>query len=343
MLKFITEKQEWKETLNALPEFIGKVYCLYEYFEALQANQEGKPAAILYSEKDAKIFYPFLLKKIPQNELFYDIESPYGYAGHICFNCNKTNINKFCDEFVEFAIKNNIVAEFIRYNPFYKISQYFDNNGYTIALNRKTVSMDLSNGFEKVIENCSSARKRNYKRGLKNLNCEISNCNKALSNFKNIYFQNMKRLNAEKYYYFSDEYFSQLMLIPDDNFKIMTVKTHSGIPVASGIFLFDKLSAHYHLGASDMSFKEYQPSVFMIMCAAKFSCEQNKNLLHLGGGLSLDKTDSLFRFKSGFSPIENEFYIGKKIYNSEKYKNFSDEWAKKTGKSSVKLLHYHDI
>lgn len=343
MIKLIKDKQNWIDTLNTLPDFTGKVYCLYEYFEALQKNNEGIPAAIYFTDNDARIFYPFLLKQIPLDKNYYDIESPYGYAGQICFNCNKENINSFAKEFRQFTTDNKIVSEFIRFNPFYDFSKLFSANDYSVILNRKTVSIKLNKDFSRVIESCSSPRKRNYKKGLKSLSIIISNQTKDLEVFKSLYFKNMRRLNADKYYYFSDNYFNQLMNMPEDNIKIAIVYTQTGMPLASGLFLFDELSAHYHLGASNMEYKEFQPAVFMIMEIAKYACKLNKQIFHLGGGLSLDPTDNLFRFKKGFSPITCDFYIGKKIYNSELYNNFSNEWQLKTGKKPVKLLHYHDL
>jgi hypothetical protein len=107
------------------------------------------------------------------------------------------------------------------------------------------------------------------------------------------------------------------------------------------VFLLDKNSAHYHLGASSDSQHNLQAGAFLMLKTAEKIGQMRIPLLHLGGGLSLDKEDRLFRYKSGFSSISNDFYIGRRIHNAEVYNALSASWQKKTGKKPDILLHYH--
>ena len=272
--EIIEDKNKWEEIYNRVPYFQGKIYFSPYYCKALENNLEGKAVLCFYDDvinnDKITVLYPFIIKEIPEEltsnlseKTLYDIESPYGYGGPMIFtsegylyNDEKDPGNEyatsFTKEFLKWANKYNIIAEFVRFNPI-TMNQNLFYNQYSIELNRKTVSINTVDDFNTMLSKASSARKRNYYKALNN-NLEVAWCplsdEEAMLCFRDIYEETMQRLDADSYYYFSDAYFKSLSELPEQGL-IGIALYNKEIPVASSLFLFDELSAHYHLGGSD--------------------------------------------------------------------------------------------
>lgn len=364
--EIIEDKNKWEEIYNSTPYFQGKVYFSPYYCKALENNLEGKAVLCYfedeYNKEKYRVLYPFIVKEI-SDELtkslcekpLFDIESPYGYGGPMIFtsegylyNDEKDNDNNyaksFSNEFLNWAKNNNIVAEFVRFNPITMNHNLFVSH-YSTELNRRTISINTTNDFNTMLTKATSARKRNYYKALNN-GVEIVWCKlddeEAMLCFRDLYDSTMNRLDADKYYYFSDAYFKTLSEIPDQGL-IGIALYNKEIPIAASLFLFDEISAHYHLGGSDYDYKDLQGPAFLLWEGSKAAHEMGLETLHLGGGLSLDEKDKLFAFKKGFSSIINEFYIGKRIIKQDYYTAISEKWQSVTGKQPQIFLHYHEI
>jgi len=58
---------------------------------------------------------------------------------------------------------------------------------------------------------------------------------------------------------------------------------------------------------------------FLLLKAIFDYGNEGKQFMHLGGGLSLDATDGLSKFKRKFSDIKKRFYISRIIADKENY------------------------
>lgn len=340
-LELVTNIQRWQQIYDRLPDFHGKVYYSPQYYQCFEANGDGKATALFYEQGDTQIFYPFLCRAIPDSiggNGCIDLETAYGYGGPAIFAHNESSIKDFFQQFADWAAKHQVVAEFVRFNPFI-LSQPQLANFYQVSLNRTTVSIDLRQTFAHILSACSAPRRRNYQRA-NAVDLQLHS-EESLDVFRKLYLSTMQRLAAEPYYFFTDEYFARLEQMDGSNRLFVSITTNSGEIAAAGVFLLDQTSAHYHLGASNPEFKSLQPNAFMILATAKMARQQNKQLLHLGGGLSLAADDSLMRFKTGFSPQRQPFFIGKKIHDPARYQRFSQAWQHRTNQQPQILLHYH--
>lgn len=340
-LEFITDLKRWQEIFLLLPDFFAMVYYSAPYYKIFQSNGDGTAAALLYRENKSMVFYPFLLKQIPPKiggKGFYDLETAYGYGGPIAFNCSSETINNYLEAFDCWARQNNVVAEFVRFNPL-TLNHLDFSAYYRPALNRITCSITLHSDFDTTLNCCKPARRRNYHRArLAGLQFKIlSDCHK----FKTLYRQTMQRLHAPDYYYFSEASFAAIDEMSESERIYAAAETTEGELAAAAIFLLDHQSAHYHLGCSNPEFKHTQANAFLMLEFAGYAIEQKKQILHLGGGLSLADKDPLFVFKSGFSDNRHEFFIGRKIHRPELYRQFSERWHSLTGSEANILLHYH--
>ncbi|MGM0599609.1 MAG: GNAT family N-acetyltransferase [Candidatus Rifleibacteriota bacterium] len=336
------DPQSWTFYLDKLPDFAAKFYYNFEYFQMLAENGEGKPTALAFFDSDNNIlaFYPFLLKSVPPRyglEDFYDIETPYGYGGPFFNFKQDKSARQFHRLHHEWCLANKIVAEFIRFNPF-TLNHLPYSERATVSENRTTVSINSKNCLQEILKDCSSARRRNFRKACKS-GLKYGEC--SLEEFIFIYHQTMQKLKADDYYFFGKNYFNNLNRRNQNNILLRAARTRDGTIAAAAVFLKDSTSMHFHLGGSDQKFLFLRPNEFLMLKAAQEANQNGLKLLHLGGGRTNDKNDSLFRFKKGFSKERHKFYIGKIIHRPDIYNNVSKHWQKLTGAEPSTLLHYH--
>jgi lipid II:glycine glycyltransferase (peptidoglycan interpeptide bridge formation enzyme) len=336
------DPESWSYYTSQLPDFTAKFYYYRAYFKILADNGEGKPVALAFVNENNKIlaFYPFLLKPVPPRyglKGFFDLETPYGYGGPF-FNCKQNNfVKEFQRLHHEWCLANKVVAEFIRFNPFTQNHFYFGNKAM-ISENRTTVSINTEKSLQEILKNCSPTCRRNFRKACKS-GLQYDNC--TLTEFVSVYHQTMKKLKADKYYFFGKQYFDNLNLLAEDKILLRAARTRSGKVAAAAIFLKDSTSMHFHLGGSDKNFLLMRPNEFLMLKAAQEANNNGLRLLHLGGGRTNNKNDSLYRFKKGFSKNRHKFYIGKIIHQTEIYNKLSKQWQNMTGNKPSTLLHYH--
>ncbi len=76
---------------------------------------------------------------------------------------------------------------------------------------------------------------------------------------------------------------------------------------------------NYHLSGSLREYSFLAPGNLLLYKAALWGSENSCRTLYLGGGIGSEE-DSLFKFKRAFYKGDlNLFFIGKKIYDQEKY------------------------
>ena len=282
--------------------------------------------------------YPFMLNKIENNTLsenYYDIESVYGYTGPIT-NCNEEGfLQDFEGEFLKYCKESNIVAEFIRFHPLIGNEAYF-KKGVRVLKNRNTIYIDLNQDIEEIWADDVVSKNRNVIRKGQNsgLKLEISKDFKA---FINIYESTMDKVNADKFYYFQDEYFKSMK--NDEDYVLLKV-VKEDVLISGGVFMRYGQFFHYHLGASLKEYLNYSPNNFLLWEAIKYGKDIGAKYFHLGGGLSDSEDDKLYKFKKSFSSKRSEFCIGKRIHNTGVYEQLIKEWEQKNNKKAKLFLQY---
>lgn len=299
-----------------------------EQYAKLYENENEKVEVFEYQNKIGKGRNIFLKRKIfSQNlkEQYFDIITPYGYGGPM-FEVNDENRGEFIEEyFIEFSKyceKNNIVSEFIRFHPLlenqkslekiYKIIHVAD----TIFINMKIE--------EKIMDNMSSKSRNKVRKAIKKgLIFEEDSNLKEIEEFKKIYYETMKKNNADELYYFNDDYFKNILEL-GKSIKLFNVKKEDRV-LSSSIVLFGEKYLHYHLTANTLEGYKDAANNFLLYNLALWGNKNGYEKLHLGGGYGGNESP-LFSFKKSMN--ENgviPFYVGKKIWNEEIYKKLVEE------------------
>lgn len=257
---------------------------------------------------------------------YYDIVTPYGYGGPIIHNTSDKGklIAAYMEDFQTYTAKENIIAEFVRFHPILGNGVDF-KDVYSVIYDRKTVGTNLT--YEDVIATEFSKHKRkDIRRILKNpdIRYEVEENPECLDDFVEIYYSTMDRDGADDYYYFDKGYFQNML----DAFKghITTGKVFLGeMLIAMGIYFRYGKFLHAHLSGTLSEYLEYSPAYILKYALALYGHEKGYDVIHYGGGSTSDPDNSLFRFKKQFGQnTEFDFYIAKKIWNSNVYKKICE-------------------
>ena len=335
------DKKEWEDVIHKLGD---DTYYKYTYYKLYENYGDGEMFFFVYNDTDNLIGYPFLKNKITHLEGdFYDIEGCYGYNGLLSTTDDVEILADFYKEFKEYCKKENIVAEFTRFNPLtnnYKLSE----NYFNILFDRKTVCIEVDNQeyesfYKKFSTSCKRAIKKAIKEGV-TVKVKEKPRQEDLLLFFEIYTENMRRVNATDYLMFNEEYFLSMQNLEDVVIYYACIKD-----TVIGAFLcfLNKEYAHYHLGASRTEYLGLRPNNFLYNEFIKRSIDKKVSIIHFGGGRTTLEDDSLLKFKLMYSKNTKYFYIGKKIHNEDKYKETIQNWENKYPElvgTSNNLLRY---
>ena len=330
----------WDKYIEKLPEEKQDIYFTRQYCCLSQQLVRGEAQLFVYEKGENFILYPFIKRPIQNMKLdkvYYDIETPYGYGGPIIKYEDSILIHDFESAFLEFCLKENIIAEFIRFHPLLKNELFFQEN-VEILHNRTTVWLDLKKNLDDIWkqEISSTCRNRIRKCEKNGLEVEISD---NYDEFVEIYNQTMHKVGAGEFYFFDKQYYDGIRNNPN---CILMRGTQNKAVLAGAIFMKYKDYFHFHLGGSKREFLKLAPNNILMWSAIKYAKLCGCKKMHFGGGLTDSKEDSLFRFKSTFSSSCADFYIGKRVHNREIYKKLIQKWEDIHGEKAKILLQYHE-
>ena len=322
------------------------IYYTPNYYDIFEKNGTGKAMCFVYKQKSGVAIYPFIKNSINNlgydlDDEYFDIQGAYGYNGILSSNYNNIFRNNFYKEFYEYCQKGNIIAEFNRYNPMLN-NHMFADGILDLELNRKTIYLDLMNSYNDIFLNEYSSNNRNMiKKGDKTLYLEYGNNSSMYKIFQSMYKYTMKRLDAKSFYHFSSSFFKSIMKnFPENNLILIAYDKITKKPFGSVFILTYRDKAHYFLSARSSICDNNSVNNFLLDQAIKILKNNKFSYFDLGGGNSLDKNDSLYKFKKKFSPNAYNFYISKKIIQPEIYDFLCDAWERKNPTKMHKYKNY---
>jgi len=305
------------------------IYFTENYLKIIADNDKSEYKILKIILKDSsEIYLPFLIKEINKN--IYEAYSAYGYGGFYSNNYNnevlKLELKSNWEELKNFMKDNNIIDLFLRNSPFL-LNHDFVPEKFN-ELNRTTFIRKLKpyNNLEEFTKNTKGKLRRS-------INCAVKNGVKVefrrygdlekneLSDFYRIYIEAMKHNEADDYYFFKIEFFKKHFDLFKDNCELaLGMEKGSNKIIGGSIFLLDDLRlVHWHFSAFNRDYSKYQIMYLLLAEAILRYANLGENMLHLGGGISIEGNDGLSKFKSKFATNKLNFYISKIIFDKEKY------------------------
>lgn len=282
-------------------DFAHLSFCDDIYFKKEYAQLYGEPFLFQYNE-GKYCFKTIAVKNCIENTPFYDIQSPYGYNGFYTNTNDEIFIQKALNSLKIQALKEKIIAFFIRFHPFDK-----NFNCYAQSLNYLSTPKkveNIKNHYNKKLKNCIKQNKMKLK-------LEFSQADEAL-HFKFLYEKTMLRNKAENFYFFDENYFKQLYNFKE--YKVLKASLGNEILAYASFFLHKDFS-YYHLSANTL---ESHANAVLLDFFFEYASQKACKFCILGGGFKKD--DSLFDFKQKFSTLYTYFNTGGIIFDEQNYK-----------------------
>lgn len=308
------------------------IYFDENYGKLYEKIEHGTAHIFKCENENGTIINQFIKREIPikiNNITYYDIVTPYGYGGPYIDKCiNKEKLlYDYEKKFKKYCEENNIVAEFVRFHPLYKnyldFKEIYNSsfNRYTLATNLKDYDDPFTSEFSK---HCRKTVRQVLKEGITFK--MIENVTEAdIEEFKRIYYLNMKRKEAEDYYFFDDEYFNKIMNYYHDKI-VIAESIFEGKVVAAGLYFVTDNNIHAHLSGTDTNYLYLSPAYILKYGTLLWGKEKRYNYIHYGGGTSTSLEDPLYQFKCKFAQnTKLEFWIGKKIWNKDVYNKLCEK------------------
>ncbi|MBR0456980.1 MAG: GNAT family N-acetyltransferase [Firmicutes bacterium] len=317
----IEQSEQWDNIVRSFKNH--DTYWFSGYVKAFQIHGDGEPL-LFYYEKNSTRGINVVMKrdvakddhfkgKIPE-DLYYDFATPYGYGGWIIEGDEVESLFKAYEAWLE---RNGIISEFVRFHPIVKNHEQCDSF-YDVVQLGEVVHMDLSSP-EMIWDNITSKNRNMIRKAVKN-DIRIYNGRfpEIFEKFRVIYNTTMDKDNAEDYYYFGPEFYESVLYDLPQNAQVFWAEKEEKV-IAASIMLTANGRMNYHLSGSMREFSTFAPGNLILYSAALWGCANGYKTFYLGGGVGSGE-DSLFKFKRAFYKGDlNRFYIGKKIFNQEKY------------------------
>lgn len=324
MLKVYTldQSEEWNAVVRSFEEY--DVYWLSGYVKAFKTHGDGEPLLFFYNGESTRGINVLMKRDIAKDGRFkgkiqegkyFDFATPYGYGGWII---EGENTEGLFEEYSEWIRRNRIVSEFVRFHPIiknHKASRLF----YEVIQLGEVVHMDLSSP-EDIWNNITSKNRNMIRKAIKN-DIRIYNGRfpEIYKKFRAIYNGTMDKDNAEQYYYFEKQFYKSLLEDLPQQAQVFWAEKDKQV-IAASIILATNRRMNYHLSGSVREFSSLAPTNLLLYEAALWGGANGYKTLYLGGGVGSGE-DSLFKFKRAFYKGDlNHFFIGKKIYSQEIYR-----------------------
>lgn len=316
------------EILDSLSE--GDIHFSLPYLQVFR--EEGTPQLFVYREETRFIIYPFIMREISLRAgdklQYYDITSPYGYGGPLCSpGMDGQTFAAFQRQFGQYCRDNRIVSEFIRFHPMLTNHRLMEGTARVERVS-SVVYLDLLRPLEDIWSGFLHSCRKNIKRAIQEkVAVVIDDSPDNFSQFLAIYRQTMDRNSADRFYYFSDEFFARI----HSQLKGKFIYAHAlvdGEIVSTELLLYSKDYIHSYLGGTLARYFPCRPNNLLKFEIIKWARAKGIKYFVLGGGKS--DGDGIHRFKKTFSNAQEDFYIGKKVHLEDIYNQLTgDNFAAK--------------
>jgi hypothetical protein len=341
--RFLTpDSPTWNE---CLADTTHDFYHLPRYLDLSARYDGGRPLAFLAEEGGNRLFVPLVVRPfdVPEHpeDCCLDATSPYGYPCPILKTSGQAETDGGFFGRAIVALKAaltelGVVSAFFRLHPLIPLPEDLLRQHGCLVRHGQTVVVDLTLSEEEQWRQVRADHRSGINRSKQSgyLAAMDPQWN-DLGSFFRVYTETMRRVGAKDYYFFPQEYFSELRGCQPDALHLCTVRIGGDVACA-GIFAERCGIVEFHLsGTSEQHLKKY-PTKIMLDHVRRWAKQRGNRLFHLGGGLGAGE-DSLFLFKAGFSHLRADFHPWRVVIQEEAYRRRLRWWEDSAGKTADSL------
>ncbi|AGZ40626.1 GNAT family N-acetyltransferase [Actinoplanes friuliensis] len=306
--------REWKE---ALQQASHDMYHESEYVVLDALLYGGTPTAYYYEEDGKRLLMPLIVRDIPGTPL-RDALSPYGYPGPVSDAPADTAFwQRACAALTETLRGEGIVSVFVRLHPL--LHTPLDTLGTvgTLVAHGETVSMDLTVSLDEMWSQTRSDHRNHINRARRAGTRVVFDDWDRLGEWVEVYHDNMRRVGATSYYFFTREHLEAMHDAVGDRMHLAVALEGDEVVGGNTFFEHDGIATGY-VSSTRRAPKRYADE--MLYDEVRRWCKaRGDTVFHLGGGKG-GSNDSLFSYKAGFSPSRHAFHTWRVVTDPEAYR-----------------------
>ena len=334
MLRVYTldESSQWDCVVCSFAKY--DVYWLSGYVKAFKIHGDGTPLLFHFEAGATKGIHVVMQRDVADDKRFngivskgdyWDFVSPYGYGGWLIEGDRAEALFSAYRAWIE---EHNVVSEFVRFHP---VMRNHEKCGSFYEINQmgEIVCMDLASP-DGIWEQVTSKNRNMIRKAIKNgVRIFHGNFPRAYEVFKEIYDVTMERDCANRYYFFGKEFYQSVLEDLPYNAQVFWAEKDRAV-IAASIILCANGYMNYHLSGSRKEYATFAPSNLLLYEAARWGNANGCKSFYLGGGVG-SGDDGLLRFKKSFNRnTSGHFFVGKRIYDKEKYVALSEKRGMET-------------
>ncbi|MBF0483575.1 MAG: GNAT family N-acetyltransferase [Candidatus Omnitrophica bacterium] len=336
-------QQDWQAFFNALPSGYRDVYFSPEYLSIYESPSREKKCFV-HKDGEKFFYYPFLAQKVPFLSGYRDMVTPYGYGGPLEIGEDDDFLIEAWSALRDWQIQEKIIAELIICHPLLPVLDALQV-GYDGCILKmcQTVWVDLKNfQVEERQEQYTHANRKNINKALRaGFDVSIDRGKFDSKDMVRLYNATMDENQAKSFYYFNDDYFSQLNHVLGEHAALAVCRYQGQVVSAMAVLLGD-VFAHCHLLGTDKAFRSSGCNNLLHHQLILWAKEQGFSKLHIGGGRTNDPNDPLLKFKENFSADKADLFVGERILAPKIYQEVCSLWEQSGADQtySKRLLKY---
>ena len=322
----------WDDLVNHSPT--PDTYFRPGYAAAYTDESTSAFALLLHTSK-RRFLLPLLRRRVSTLPFAtrmedYDAVTPYGYGGILPLeagNISGEDAGELITELRLWCLGANVVSCMLRLHPMLAQESGFRSApecaGGVLRPHGPTKAIDLSHWDEGLDAPAGMHRNRrqNLRTARRSLSLAVASCDtqegmELMEQFRLIYEETMRRVNASSYYRFPSSYYSKLKEGLGEKLAV-AIASRGQEAVSGALFFADSQFGHYHLSGTTVVGLRCHAPTMVLVAAADWTRRRGGRWFHLGGGRVPD--DSLYQFKASFGAATFSYSYVTVIANDSRY------------------------
>jgi hypothetical protein len=316
------DRQAWLQQWRQWPA--AEVFAHPDYVQLFARPGQDRAMCAHATTRAGCVLYPLLLRDLSAERVWTpdlgpaaDITTPYGYGGPFCWGGEQREElgQFFWRYFQSWADQHHIVSEFVRFSLFPQQllpypgqrTETQQNVVRSLEIDEEALWMDMRH---KVRKNVKRAR-------ASSVEVVRDASGERFEDFRRIYHATLDRRDAERGYYFADEFFQAIHQRLQGQFMYFHALL-DGRVVSTELVLVSKSNVYSFLGGTDSQAFEHRPNDLLKFEIMRWARGAGKLRFVLGGGRLPE--DGVFRYKETFAPHGLvPFFTGRRILDAAQY------------------------
>jgi hypothetical protein len=307
---------QWTEALRTV---VHDMYHEPAYVVLDARLYGGAPAAFHFAQGDRQLLMPLIVRDIPGTGR-RDALSPYGYPAPVGGTADEGFWEQACAAMVETLRAAGIVTAFVRMHPLLAAPLPVLGRFGALVRHGETVSMDLTVSVEEMWRQTRSDHRNHINRARRAGTKVVFDEWERLAEWVAVYHDNMRRVGASSYYFFTAEHLAALHQAVGDRMHLAIALEGDEVVGGNTFFTHDGIATGY-VSSTRRARNRYADELLYDE-VRRFCKARGERVFHLGGGKG-GSNDSLFTYKAGFSPSRHPFHTWRLVADQSAYRELT--------------------